>query len=237
MNPYDDIDLQELERDLVVRIAKNELERLAYMEWNKDDWPGFSADLAESYLGLYIHYDEIYKPIAKQALWEADQKFIDIPLERSDVWTDEFVVGHALAVTARNHASADICPLLDDSVFIRRALEDRTGNHPLLANIGDVDEVRLQSFQSIDMEKHIRSSQFCTPNDIARRAVDIEVGNDSTAYDVLEPCDFQRIAKDLMYSFRDVELDYADYEEIDDRIAAAVEAKLSIKETRKVQKL
>ncbi len=236
MNPYDDdLALEEIDWDLVARIADNELKRLSNIEWNQYDWPEISASLANYYLYLYFQDEEMFKPFAQMALVEAEQKFIDLPFELSDVWSDEFVIGHGLAVAARNHASADVASLLNDGIFRREARRAQKVNHSLLFSIGeDVDKARLQG---VNMERQIQSSQFCTPNDIARRAVDIEVSNDSTAFDVLEPCDFEKIATDLMDSFMDIQLDYADYEEIDDRIAVAVEEKLSVKETRKVQKL
>lgn len=217
--------MSQLDLELVGRIARNEARRLRNQMWDFMDYPAISGPLSERYVELYLEMpDERIAPIAERALEEADEAWGDLVEGGASRWPDEFVVGHALAVSARDHACADLSWTTDS--FAERAAEP--GDHSLLDRMGIVDAARLEG---VDMRRCIRSAQHCTPCDIAERAGDFDVDGYASALDLLGPRDLERIAEDFMESFDGVELDYQDYEDIDCRIADAVEEKLARRQT------
>ena len=79
----------------------------------------------------------------------------------------------------------------------------------------------------IDMSRRFRSAQSCTPQDVRDRAAEYELGDGKTAADILAPADFEKIARGIMASFRSIELEYADLEDIDYRIEEKVAEKFA----------
>lgn len=217
--------MSQLDMEQVGRIARNEARRLSGQMWDFLDFPVISGPLSERYVELYLEMpDERVAPIAGRALEEADEAWNDLVEGGASRWPDEFVVGHALAVAARDHACADTSWAVE--AFAERAAEP--GDHSLLDRMGVVDAARLEG---VDMDRAFRSAQTCTPRDVAERAAEHEVEGYASALDLLGPRDFERIAEGLMESFGGLELDYQDYEDIDCRIADVVEEKLARRQT------
>ena len=202
-----------LDMALVAKIARNELDLLVETPENEAGLCGLrtSTDvLAKGILEGYLDLgSRIAAPVVERALiaFEAE-----LPENETSSLSDEFIAGHALAVTARNHAARTF----DDGYvtgFAERALD--LAPSVLLDHIDGVDDSRMAG---IDMFHRFRSAQSCTPQDVRDRAAEYELGDGKTAADILAPADFEEIARGIMASFRGIELEYADLEDIDYRI-------------------
>lgn len=218
------IGLEDLDYELVRRIAKAELCRFEGRPWNAFDDERMSAPVAACYLESYL--DErslIANPIMLNA-FEDFEAIEDAPMfiQGTDrPWSAEFVAGHALAVAARNHACADLDLVLD--AFSERALCE--GDVGPLDRAGDVAPSREEG---VDLDRPIRSAQTITARDIATRAQDYAFdkdGEELSALDHLTSKDFEDIAESLMASFGGIELDYPDLEDVDCRIGKLLEDK------------
>lgn len=221
--------MEQLDLEAVGRIARNEARMLSASEWCTGDWPDVSGPLSERYVERFLDDPEWFVgPIAENALEAADRMWGDLVEGGSNRWSDEFVVGHALAVAARNHALSDVRLVQED--FGARALEP--GLRAPLDRMGLVDAARLEG---VDMRRPVRSAQTCTPQDVADRAAEFDVEEEFgvegyvSALDVLGPRDYEEIAEGFMESLGGLELDYADLEDIDYRIRDAVEERVSRK--------
>lgn len=203
-----------LDMALVSKIARNELELMAGDDWGEGTLPvprTACTDLAKSVLEGYLGLPDVVGPIADRALRAADMGPASSASLGPSIPTDEFVAGHALAVAARNHAARALDTGL--AQFASRALDP--GLHRDLDLIGPVDGDRAVG---VSMERGIRSAQTCAPRTIALRAERYDIGDGWTAADVLTPADCEDIARGLMESFGGLDLDYADLEDVDDRI-------------------
>lgn len=209
-----------LDMALVAKIARNELDLLVETPENEAGLCGLrtSTDvLAKGILEGYLDLgSRIAAPVVERALiaFEAE-----LPENETSSLSDEFIAGHALAVTARNHAARTF----DDGYvtgFAERALD--LAPSVLLDHIDGVDDSRMAG---IDMFHRFRSAQSCTPQDVCDRAAEYELGDGKTAADILAPADFEEIARGIMASFRGIELEYADLEDIDCRIEEKIAEK------------
>lgn len=209
------IDIESLDWELLERVAVTEGRRLSKESWNIDDIsPAASSALAEIYVGRYLDAPEaIVLPLAEAAAEEFEERY-SRDASYPD-WPAEFIVGHALAVNARDHACADI-GLCSDR-FRERALCE--GDHWLLDKMGRVTADRLEG---VDLDRRVMSEQSICARDVMERAADFELDDGTTALDVLPLTAFEEIAQGLMSSFGSIDLDYSDLEDIDSRIEDAL---------------
>lgn len=220
--------LDNLDWPLVEKVARNELDLMSRLGPGSDRTPltpeyrAASIALARAHLGAYL--DDRTAVALDVALWALcehhDDRLRPRPL------TDEFVAGHALALTALKHGADDAARAMAGK---ERAREGAFGLN-LMADIGEVTPDRMVG---IDMTRPIQSRQTCTPQEVMARAEDLDLWTgdgeraDGPCADMLTFADCEEIAQGLMDSFGGLDLDYADLEEVDDRIIGRVQANLA----------
>lgn len=220
-----EIRFEDLDLELVGKVAHNEARMLAKSPWSAFDWESASIALSDCYIDRYLFSDdEIAAAITEQVAMEASEN-PDAVSGLPDGTPAEFLVGHAIAVAARDHACADIDLTSDE--FAERAVEP-VRDHALTCRLEGVDAARAVG---VDMGRRFESAQSVTPQqvkDIAREMDELDVScivEGRSAADYLGPTDYEAIASNLMRSFRDVELGFDDIQDVRFRISDACEGK------------
>lgn len=113
---YNDLDLE-----LVAKIAKNELDLIADEDFSDFDDCTMSNMLAKNYLKTYLSEPRIFvKPVVNTMAYATQQHpnifafAIDEHIKHSA--SNEFVIGYAIAHIARQHACYTLDSALDDFV-------------------------------------------------------------------------------------------------------------------------
>lgn len=217
--------IEGLDWPLMEKIARNELDLMSrpFLGSNRaaltPEEHACSVALSKAHLSAYL---DAHADVAVQvARWAMSAHDADPALDARVPLTDEFVVGHALAVTALKHGVDDTVSVL----FGKERALDLADSLNLMANIGEVTPDRMVG---VDMTRPIQSRQTCTPLEVMDRAEEIELEDGRVAADALTFADCEEIAQGLMDSFGGVDLDYADLEDVDLRVldkAAAREGK------------
>lgn len=218
-----------LDMGLVGKVARTELRRIPTEAGVGANYDQAARAVAEAYLASYLkdgagtvaRVDELVRADAPGGAFPG-------PLPDGQELTEEFAVGRTLAAAALEHARADLEAAREG--FAERALAaaERVpfaeNSKPFWEEIGNTgDYARLGG---VDMLRSIRSGQTCTPKYVLDRAMEIDLPGGRTADEVITPDDCEGIAEGLMASFGDVELDYADDEDIYDKLRKAVDAHL-----------
>ncbi len=224
-----------LDWGLVEKIARNEL-RLS-------PWADAAGDLAEVKRAfanaLLERHLDIWRDIPPEAggvptaaIKDTLSKMIGSePFPgAADGLSDEFIAGHAIAVMATIDADRNLARIPMLSEVVDKDPEKR----PLMAYLGEVGPDRMQG---VDMTRPIQSRQSVTPQAVMDRAEDLDLWTrddklaDGPCADVLTFADCEEIAQRLMDSFGDLDLDYGDLEEVDDRIVSRAQANLAALDT------
>ena len=233
----DDVDLYAIER-----VAYNEVDILKRRRTDSDRFAAHA--MARSILDRCIEdSDRVILPLVHAV--EDDRLFIG----RSKVCkgcagadgeefpaasvTDEFIVGRLLAMSVWDKAVNIVHRGLEEAMEAIASDIASIDTTTFSEGLGALDDARVSG---IDMKHEFSSGQCCTPASIKARAEFLNVrdrnGNVVAASEVLSPVDYRDIAEDFMDSFYGIELDYFDYEEIDDRILCRIQND----ETRSVMK-
>lgn len=206
--------LEGLNKALVKRIAWNEA-GIAERDMKGHDGSGLPIDAAARfYLRRYLRDDGVFGTLAAAA-FEVLEPIGRAALGRAGD-SDEFIVGYALASAARSLAGGDMAIGAFPGDLIASRSHRLVGDAVLDLSFESVDPARLEG---VDPDRPVMSQQSVTPRDIMVRAGTIEFGGGRTASDLLTWTDCDGIAEDLMDSFGGLELDYADLEDVDLRIA------------------
>ena len=214
-----------LDLDTVMRVASNEIGKITERPAGEADAHSEALRaLAKSYLA---HYEQYGAMICDEVFGEAFRQLREATRlgEASVKFSHEFVCGRALAVSAVKHAQTDIDLVNDD--FVQRATECLRIYQ--LAPVGEAWEgVPADRVVGADMSEEFRSAQS-----LSGKAVKLRVAEDLDPDDpeqravlnVLTEADYVALAKGLMDSYRNIDIDYADMEWIDEQAMRAAKEK------------